>query len=119
VSGKFIFRSKKIGGSRKVNWWLRNFRPVDRGTGTPKDKDEVNRRDVCECDGEYVFVRVSEFFYFFLAKNKLGKLLDMTHPRHTQAVWVCPRAPWSGSARKKASPGAGSGSAGLGVRPCH
>ncbi len=21
------------------------------GTGTPKDKDEVNRRDVCECDG--------------------------------------------------------------------
>jgi hypothetical protein len=27
VAGKFIFRSKKIGGSRKVNWWLRNFRP--------------------------------------------------------------------------------------------
>ena len=24
---------------------------VARGTGTPKDKDEVNRRDVCECDG--------------------------------------------------------------------
>ncbi len=24
---------------------------VDRGTGTPKDRDEVNRRDVCECDG--------------------------------------------------------------------
>jgi hypothetical protein len=24
---------------------------VDRGTETPKDKDEVNRRDVCECDG--------------------------------------------------------------------
>jgi hypothetical protein len=23
---------------------------VDRGTGTPKDRDEVNRRDVCECD---------------------------------------------------------------------
>ncbi len=22
-----------------------------RGTGTPKDRDEVNRRDVCECDG--------------------------------------------------------------------
>ena len=28
VAGKFIFRSKKIGGSRKLNWWLRNFRPV-------------------------------------------------------------------------------------------
>jgi hypothetical protein len=24
---------------------------VDWGTGTPKDKDEVNRRDVSECDG--------------------------------------------------------------------
>ncbi len=24
---------------------------VARGTGTPKDRDDVNRRDVCECDG--------------------------------------------------------------------
>jgi len=24
---------------------------VARGTGTPKDRDEVNRREVCECDG--------------------------------------------------------------------
>ncbi len=24
---------------------------VTRGTGTPKDKEEVNRRDACECDG--------------------------------------------------------------------
>ena len=24
---------------------------VDRGTGTPKDIDEVNKREVCECDG--------------------------------------------------------------------
>ncbi len=24
---------------------------VGRGTGTPKDKDEVNKREVCECDG--------------------------------------------------------------------
>ncbi len=24
---------------------------VDRGTGTPKDRDEVNNREVCECDG--------------------------------------------------------------------
>ncbi len=24
---------------------------VSRGTGTPKDKDDINRRDVCECDG--------------------------------------------------------------------
>ena len=26
-------------------------REVGRGTGTPKDRDEVNRREVCECDG--------------------------------------------------------------------
>ena len=25
---------------------------VARGTGTPKDRDEGNRRDVCECDGK-------------------------------------------------------------------
>ncbi len=24
---------------------------VGRGTGTPKDIDEVNNREVCECDG--------------------------------------------------------------------
>jgi hypothetical protein len=24
---------------------------VTRGTGTPKDRDENNRREVCECDG--------------------------------------------------------------------
>jgi hypothetical protein len=24
---------------------------VGLGTGTPKDRDEVNKREVCECDG--------------------------------------------------------------------
>jgi hypothetical protein len=24
---------------------------VGRGTGTPKEKDEVNNREVCECEG--------------------------------------------------------------------
>jgi hypothetical protein len=28
VVGKINFRSKKIGGSRKVNWWVRNFCPT-------------------------------------------------------------------------------------------
>jgi hypothetical protein len=27
---------------------------VVRGTGTPIDRDEVNIREVCECDGECV-----------------------------------------------------------------
>ncbi len=30
---------------------------VVRGTGTPKDKDEVNRRDVYECDGWVCFLK--------------------------------------------------------------
>ena len=29
VVGKINFRAKKIGGSRKVNWWVRNFCPPD------------------------------------------------------------------------------------------
>ena len=24
---------------------------MTRGTGTPKDRDEINKREVCECDG--------------------------------------------------------------------
>jgi hypothetical protein len=38
---------------------------VVRGTGTPKDKDEVNRRDVCECDGECVVLQ--EFIFFLIS----------------------------------------------------
>ena len=38
-----------------VMWWCTlttsHIHCVVRGTGTPKDKDEVNRRDVWECDG--------------------------------------------------------------------
>ena len=35
----------ETGGSKthRIHW-------VGRGTGTPKDRDEVNRREVCECD---------------------------------------------------------------------
>ena len=31
---------------------------VPRGTGTPKDRDEVNRRDVSECDGSVCVLEV-------------------------------------------------------------
>ncbi len=34
--------------------WIRDEKFVQwvvRGTGTPKDRDEVNRREVSECDG--------------------------------------------------------------------
>ncbi len=39
--------------TKNENWGI--YAPrihwVPRGTGTPIDRDEVNRRDVCECDG--------------------------------------------------------------------
>jgi hypothetical protein len=35
VVGKINFRSKKIGGSRKVNWWVRNFCPFSSRLGVP------------------------------------------------------------------------------------
>ena len=50
---------------------------VPRGTGTPIDKDEVNRQDVCECDALVCVVleviapinfgkwRSSRIFFFF------------------------------------------------------
>jgi hypothetical protein len=34
----------KLHTSHTLHW-------VGRGTGTPKDRDEVNNREVCECDG--------------------------------------------------------------------
>jgi hypothetical protein len=32
-------------------WYTSRIHWLTRGTGTPKDKDEVNKRDVSECDG--------------------------------------------------------------------
>jgi hypothetical protein len=32
-------------------WYTSRIHWLTRGTGTPKDKDEVNKRDISECDG--------------------------------------------------------------------
>ncbi len=39
--------------TRNERWWIymSDIHWVDRGTGIPKDRDEVNRREVWECDG--------------------------------------------------------------------
>ena len=39
--------------TKKKTWgiYTPHIHWVDRGTGTRKDRDEVNRREVCECDG--------------------------------------------------------------------
>ena len=36
-----------------LNWWIytSHIHWVTWGTGTPKDRDEVNRREFCSCDG--------------------------------------------------------------------
>jgi hypothetical protein len=46
VSRTSIMRGKKIRViyTTRIHW-------VERGTRTPKDRDEVNRREVSECDG--------------------------------------------------------------------
>ena len=35
----------------KLDIYLSLIYWVGRGTGTPKDRDEVHKREVCECDG--------------------------------------------------------------------
>jgi hypothetical protein len=39
--------------TKTLRWWIymSHIHWVDRGTGIPKDRDEVHRREVCECDG--------------------------------------------------------------------
>ena len=36
----------KVEGSTRLT-----YTGLIRGTGSPKDRDEVNKREVCECDG--------------------------------------------------------------------
>ncbi len=40
---------------------------VARGTGTPKDRDDVSRRDVCECDG---WVKFKKLFQQLFIMNR-------------------------------------------------
>ena len=40
--------TKKLIELVKIN---KNYHVLDVACGTPKDRDEVNKRDVCECDG--------------------------------------------------------------------
>ena len=70
VKTKYIWG---VGVMKDYNLTLRNLRVsytlswVVRETGTPKDKDEVNRRDVCE--KIIVCLQTSEFCIF--SKKKL------------------------------------------------
>jgi hypothetical protein len=54
VVGKINFRAKKIGGSRKVNWWVRNF--------CPKNDDELNEFIDEVTDGAYSLPCVEVIF---------------------------------------------------------
>jgi hypothetical protein len=45
------YESIKRDGRLQTKRFTRLSHWVGRGTGTPKDKDEVNKREVCECEG--------------------------------------------------------------------
>jgi hypothetical protein len=44
VMKDYKLKLRNLSASHTTHW-------VGHGTGTPKDRDEVNRREVCECDG--------------------------------------------------------------------
>jgi hypothetical protein len=46
-----VIKDKKVKLKYRCEIYTSHRHWVTGGTGTPKDKDEVNRRDVCECDG--------------------------------------------------------------------
>ncbi len=86
---------------------------VVRGTGTPKDKDEVNKRDACEWDGwvcERDVIGVSSIFKLTHRAAALPKILPiftLSCPRKAARLkWKVPRfdcAGWTPEAAKKRS----------------
>ena len=86
---------------------------VVRGTGTPKDRDEVNKRDTCEWDGwvcERDVMGAPSIFKLTRRAADLAKLLpifDLSCPRETTRLkWKVPRfdcARWTPEVTKKRS----------------
>jgi hypothetical protein len=50
---------------------------LGRGTGTPKEKDEVNNREVCECSRNPSSCKHEVCFFFSRARGAGGGLLHM------------------------------------------
>ncbi len=51
---------------------------VVRGTGTPKNEDEVNKREVCECDGcmcDLEGIGIPSIFNFIRSVAALARML--------------------------------------------
>jgi hypothetical protein len=59
---------------------------VVRGTGTPKDKDDVNRRDVCECDGWVCVLEVMDTPSKLIESCLL--LIDKERAKDKTYIWV-------------------------------
>ena len=73
--------------------YMSHIHCVPRGTGTPEDRDEVNRREVCECDGWVCDLDVMG------APSKLSvirKVASCARPRPTLFL-TC----WAKAARRK------------------
>ncbi len=66
---------------------------IPRGTGTPKDREQVNRREVCECDGwvcDFEVICVPSHFRFTRKDVVLSRV-------QTTLLWVVRRTPCGGS----------------------
>jgi hypothetical protein len=71
---------------------------VGLGTGTPKDRDKVNKREVCECDGFIVYhyknqgstgiIFINREFWPFFILELVYKFYLWKHSR------VCEKAVW-------------------------
>ncbi len=70
---------------------------VERGTGTPKDKDEVNRREISECDGcvcDLEVVGVPSIFNVIPSDVGLSRMLPTLDLRCEEKT---PRRKWNWS----------------------
>ncbi len=61
------------------------------GTGTPKDRDKVNRREVCECDGWVCDLDATGASSIFKIWNILLKLLLFIMNRWSECVILMPK----------------------------
>jgi hypothetical protein len=107
-SGKLLFLWKGIlslgwtgrnnnetinGSSGQVVYFESRNRELKMGTGTPKDKDEVNRRDVWECDGWVCVFEVIDSSSRFELVRKSSTLVRVLTTFCFQVCWEH-RAVW-------------------------
>jgi hypothetical protein len=82
----------KTKGEGSTLWHVSHTPWVDRGTGSPKNRDEVNKREVCEFDGwvcvlEVICVR-SRLIWIFIERPCCLLWIDEAKPKDKTYIWV-------------------------------